>query len=212
MSPYLLSRCVSCFLLQSVIFIFPRGLDPLLGVFTGFLAYYLHENHPRTALQPEEKLSELLRWKYNNYQQERRDVVVWTADGSSSSVLLFSIMSLFLNHSCRSKSCNIFITPSNVSLSACISPSWLLSLDKARPTTTLRRQDSKPLCDSCLQMIVAIWDTYRAYRVCWCSEGALPNKGVNWMAGEGSGRRKWVRSDDSLDWMREAVSGKVAWN
>lgn len=76
MSPYLLSRCVSCFLLQSVILMFPRGLDPLLGVFTGFLAYYLHENHPRTALQPEEKLSELLRWKYNKYQQERRDVAV----------------------------------------------------------------------------------------------------------------------------------------
>jgi hypothetical protein len=76
MSPYLLSRYVSCFLLQSVISMFPRGLDPLVGVFTGFLAYYLHETHPRTALHPEEKLSELLRWKYNKYQQKRRDVAV----------------------------------------------------------------------------------------------------------------------------------------
>lgn len=76
MPPYLLSRCVGCFLPQSVILTFPRGLDPFLGVFTGFLAYYLHENHPRTALQPEEKLSELLRWKYNKYQQKRRDVAV----------------------------------------------------------------------------------------------------------------------------------------
>lgn len=138
----------------------------------------------------------------------RRDIMVWTAD---SSVLLFSkgmIMSSF--HS-RSKSCNISITPSKISFSAWIS-SWLSGLDKARPTTTLLLQDSKPLCDSCLQMIVAIWDTYREYRVCWCSEGALPNKGVNWMAGEGSGRSKWFWSDDSLDWMRDAVSGKVAWN
>ena len=195
-------HCVGCFLLQSVTFLFPRGLDPFLGVFTGFLAYYLHENHPRTALQSEEKLSELLRWKYNKYQQKKREVAVWTADSS---------VFLFLNHFCRSKSCNIFMTPSKVSLSACISPSWLSSLVKARPTTTLRRPDSKPLCDSCLQKIVAIWDTYRQYRVCWCSEGALPNKGVNWMAGEGSGRSKWFWSD-SLYWMREAVSGKVAWN
>ena len=187
-----------------VILIFSRGLDPFLGVFTGFLAYYLHENHPRTALQAEEKLAELLRWKYSKYQQKRQDLAVWTAD---SSVLLF----LRICHSYRSKPCNIFMTPSKVSLLACISPSWLSSLDKARPTTTPRGHDSKPLCDSCLQIIVAIWDTYRAYRVCWWSEGALPNKGVNWMAGEGSGKSTFW-SDDSLDWMRGAVSGKVAWN
>ncbi|KAJ3725869.1 hypothetical protein C8R42DRAFT_574867, partial [Lentinula raphanica] len=39
-------------------------LDPLLGVFTGFLAYYLHENHPRTALPQEQRLAELVRWKW----------------------------------------------------------------------------------------------------------------------------------------------------
>ncbi|KAJ3758440.1 hypothetical protein EV360DRAFT_43912, partial [Lentinula raphanica] len=39
-------------------------LDPLLGVFTGFLAYYLHENHPRTALPQEQRLTELIRWKW----------------------------------------------------------------------------------------------------------------------------------------------------
>jgi hypothetical protein len=76
MPPYLLSRCVNVSVAFSytLMFIFPRGLDPFLGVFTGFLAYYLHETHPRTALQPEEKLSELLRWKYNNYKQKRREV------------------------------------------------------------------------------------------------------------------------------------------
>ncbi|KAF8798083.1 hypothetical protein BYT27DRAFT_7151866 [Phlegmacium glaucopus] len=52
-------------------YLLSRGLDSFLGVFTGFLAYYLHENHPRTALRPEEKLSELLRWKY---QQKRQHV------------------------------------------------------------------------------------------------------------------------------------------
>ncbi|GLB34888.1 putative non-classical export protein 1 [Lyophyllum shimeji] len=50
-----------------------RGLDPLLGIFTGFFAYYLHETHPRTALSPDERLSALLRWKWNKFQQSRRE-------------------------------------------------------------------------------------------------------------------------------------------
>ncbi|KDR81677.1 hypothetical protein GALMADRAFT_32836, partial [Galerina marginata CBS 339.88] len=50
-----------------------RGLDPFLGVFTGFLAYYLHENHPRTGRRDDDKLMELLRWKYRKYQEKRRE-------------------------------------------------------------------------------------------------------------------------------------------
>ncbi|KAJ3568567.1 hypothetical protein NP233_g5634 [Leucocoprinus birnbaumii] len=50
-----------------------RYVDPLLGVFTGVLAYYLHETHPRTALPPDQRLTELIRWKREKTQRERED-------------------------------------------------------------------------------------------------------------------------------------------
>ncbi|KXN86897.1 hypothetical protein AN958_09492 [Leucoagaricus sp. SymC.cos] len=50
-----------------------RYIDPLLGVFTGFLAYYLHETHPRTALSPDQRLTELIRWKWDKRQHERKE-------------------------------------------------------------------------------------------------------------------------------------------
>lgn len=48
-----------------------RYIDPLLGVFTGVLAYYLHETHPRTALPPDQRLMELLQWKREKTQRQR---------------------------------------------------------------------------------------------------------------------------------------------
>ncbi|THU87267.1 hypothetical protein K435DRAFT_866319 [Dendrothele bispora CBS 962.96] len=48
-----------------------RTLDTFLGVFTGVLAYYLYETHPRTALPREETLLELIRWKMEKGRQER---------------------------------------------------------------------------------------------------------------------------------------------
>jgi len=42
-----------------------RTLDPVLGVFTGVLAYYLHESHPRTAPPEGSRLVDLLRWKFD---------------------------------------------------------------------------------------------------------------------------------------------------
>lgn len=48
-----------------------RGLDPLLGVFTGVLAYYLYESHPRNAVPPDERLSALIKWKYTKWHNER---------------------------------------------------------------------------------------------------------------------------------------------
>ena len=48
-----------------------RGLDPLLGVFTGIVAYYLYENNPRTAVPPDQKLDVLLRWKFDKMKAER---------------------------------------------------------------------------------------------------------------------------------------------
>lgn len=48
-----------------------RTLDPLLGIFTGALAFYLHENNPRKAPPPEERLSALVQWKLGKWRQER---------------------------------------------------------------------------------------------------------------------------------------------
>jgi len=47
------------------------GLDPILGIFTGVLAFYLHETHPRTARPENDRLMHLLRWKYEKYQQRK---------------------------------------------------------------------------------------------------------------------------------------------
>ncbi|KAF9052874.1 hypothetical protein BJ165DRAFT_1339324, partial [Panaeolus papilionaceus] len=49
-----------------------RGLDPILGVFTGVFAYYLHETHPRNDIHKQDRLVNLLRWKYAQYQDRRR--------------------------------------------------------------------------------------------------------------------------------------------
>ncbi|TFK54786.1 hypothetical protein OE88DRAFT_1653275 [Heliocybe sulcata] len=48
-----------------------RGLDPVLGVFTGVLAYYLYETHPRTAPPPDQRLQKLVRWKLSKWRRER---------------------------------------------------------------------------------------------------------------------------------------------
>jgi len=49
-----------------------RGLDPLLGVFTGVLAYYLYETHPKNNMASHERLMVLLEQKYARYRGERR--------------------------------------------------------------------------------------------------------------------------------------------
>jgi hypothetical protein len=60
-----------------------RGLDPFVGLFTGVLAFYLHETHPRTARPQEERLVELLRWKYRKYQEKRHDELLALDDTSA---------------------------------------------------------------------------------------------------------------------------------
>jgi hypothetical protein len=49
------------------------GLDPLLGVFTGFFAYYLYESNPRTAFPQDQRLSELVKWKWSKWSREREN-------------------------------------------------------------------------------------------------------------------------------------------
>ena len=41
-------------------------------MFTGLLAYYLHETNPRTAPPPGETLAELLRWKRDKRLSEQQ--------------------------------------------------------------------------------------------------------------------------------------------
>jgi len=47
------------------------GLDPLLGVFTGILAYYLYETNPRTAPPADQRLKELAWWKLSKWKHAR---------------------------------------------------------------------------------------------------------------------------------------------
>lgn len=54
-----------------------------------------------------------------------------------------------------------------------------LPVRNASPTTTLRLEISSGPWFSTVQMIVAIWDAYKEYKVCMCSEGELPNNLVN---------------------------------
>jgi len=46
-------------------YLLSKWIDPCLGVFTGCLAYYLSETHPRTvaARPPGQTLKELVQWK-----------------------------------------------------------------------------------------------------------------------------------------------------
>ncbi len=47
------------------------ALDPVLGVFTGVLAYHLYENNPRTAPPEGNRLFELIKWKRDKSRQEK---------------------------------------------------------------------------------------------------------------------------------------------
>ncbi|KIJ46136.1 hypothetical protein M422DRAFT_778503 [Sphaerobolus stellatus SS14] len=48
-----------------------KTLDPLLGIFTGALAFYLNQTNPRTAPPSGETLPELLRWKRDKMRKEQ---------------------------------------------------------------------------------------------------------------------------------------------
>lgn len=53
------------------VFLLSRTLDPLLGVFTGLLAFHLHETNPRSAPPPGHTLSELVQWKWSTAKAQR---------------------------------------------------------------------------------------------------------------------------------------------
>lgn len=49
-----------------------RFVDPLLGVFTGVLAFHLRQNDPKTAPPDDERLDSLLKWKYIQWKEKKR--------------------------------------------------------------------------------------------------------------------------------------------
>ena len=54
------------------VYLLSRAFDPLLAIFTGTLAYYLHEKNPRSAPPPGHTLSELVGWRWDLLQASRR--------------------------------------------------------------------------------------------------------------------------------------------
>lgn len=52
-------------------YLLSRTLDPLLGIFTGILAYHLHETNPRSAPPAGHTLRELASWKWEASKQAR---------------------------------------------------------------------------------------------------------------------------------------------
>ena len=65
------------------VYLLSRTLDPLLGIFTGFLAYHLHETNPRSAPPPGHTLQELVRWQWTEMRRSRelRDAADVGKDG-----------------------------------------------------------------------------------------------------------------------------------
>lgn len=54
------------------VYLLSRTFDPLLGIFTGFLAYYLQETNPRSNIAPEHTLRNLIPWQWAQYQAQRQ--------------------------------------------------------------------------------------------------------------------------------------------
>ncbi|KZP01465.1 hypothetical protein CALVIDRAFT_532233 [Calocera viscosa TUFC12733] len=48
-----------------------KYIDPFVGVFAGVVAYYLWENHPRTAPPQGSHLVDLLKWKFADKRVEQ---------------------------------------------------------------------------------------------------------------------------------------------
>lgn len=64
-------------------YLLSRTLDPLLGVFTGLLAFQLHETNPRTTPVPGHTLRELVNWKWAE-SAKRRDAQVAAAEANDT--------------------------------------------------------------------------------------------------------------------------------
>ncbi|KAG8916739.1 hypothetical protein FRC02_003619 [Tulasnella sp. 418] len=55
-------------------YLLSKTLDPILGVFTGVVAFRLSETNPRTAPLEGETLGDLLRWRYGKWKASRARV------------------------------------------------------------------------------------------------------------------------------------------
>lgn len=64
-------------------YLLSRTLDPLLGLFTGLLAFHLHETNPRSAPPAGHTLRELIEWKWTTSREARavREAAEASANG-----------------------------------------------------------------------------------------------------------------------------------
>lgn len=60
---HLISKLVDKYSFYSHLTSICRSLDPILGVFTGLFAFYLHETHPKTFREEKDRLIGLVQWK-----------------------------------------------------------------------------------------------------------------------------------------------------
>ena len=56
------------------VYLLSKTLDPILGTFTGLLAYCLSETNPRSNIQQGHTLQELIPWQWGVWKAERQRV------------------------------------------------------------------------------------------------------------------------------------------
>lgn len=66
------------------IYLLSRTLDPILGIFTGLLAYKLHETNPRSAPAEGHTLGALLGWRWQLSKDRRAERERLEAAGASA--------------------------------------------------------------------------------------------------------------------------------
>ncbi|EJD02491.1 uncharacterized protein FOMMEDRAFT_157714 [Fomitiporia mediterranea MF3/22] len=64
-----------------------RSLDPLLGIFTGVFAFYLHQTNPRTAPPAGETFKDLVCWKRDKWKASRSKVFHLEKDSEAEAML-----------------------------------------------------------------------------------------------------------------------------
>jgi hypothetical protein len=75
------STYINSIITMPKVYLLSRTLDPLLGVFTGLLAYYLHETNPRSAPMEGHRLHELVAWKWGVAKEARAAGATGAAGG-----------------------------------------------------------------------------------------------------------------------------------
>ena len=65
------------------VYLLSRTMDPILGVFTGVLAYHLSEGNPRSNIPVGHTLRELIPWQLDQWKMERKAKETLNLGGTS---------------------------------------------------------------------------------------------------------------------------------